>query len=260
MTPADPPQNSKRPARRPWVRAGFFVAALGAVLVALALLDVIPGGWRLRTLIVPQSVQDLRRRASHRAARLQAFAEEPAPEPGGTLFIGSSTIERFPAVDWLPGGSPINRGIGDEDLRGLEARAVETATRVQPKWVVLYAGSVDTRRAVDDGTWTTPAAIVSRATSLATELLGLPCVEKVAILGILPERETGPDLRIRLEQVNAGLANLGRTPGIVFVPTDTPRLLDSAGNLLPGVSADALHLNEAGYGVLSEILSYTLLP
>ncbi len=258
MTSENAPDDPTRPARRPWVRAGLFVAAAGGVLAALALLDVIPGGWRLRTLIVPQSVQDQRRRAEHRADRLASFAEEPVPQPGGTLFIGSSTIERFPTGDLLSGWAPVNRGIGDEDLNGLEARALETAVRLQPKVVVLYAGSVDTRRAVDDGTWTSPPAIVSRAGALASELLGLTCVEKVAVLGILPERETGPELRARLDAVNAGLAEVGEAPGIVFLPTGIPQLVDASGNLRPGVSADALHLNEAGYRTLAPLLADAL--
>ena len=256
MSSAQAPSDPRRPARHPWVRAGLLVGGLGALVAALlaglALIDVIPGGWRLRTLIVPQSVQEQRRRAGHRSDRLEVFAAEAPPQPGGTLFIGSSTVERFPLAELLPELAPINRGIGDEDLDGLEARAVETATRLQPKTVVLYAGSVNVRRAVDDGSWTPAPEIVSRTASLARDLLGLPTVEQIVLLGILPERETGPELHARLDAVNAGLGALAASPGIVFLAMDREPLLDSSGNLRPGVSADALHLNSVGYQAVAQ--------
>lgn len=231
-------------------RAVLVLVGLPALLVALALLDVIPGGWRLRTLFVSQQVQDQRRRATHRDERLAQFAAEPQPPPGGSLFIGSSTIERFPLRSLLAALKPINRGIGDEDLVGLEARALKTAARLEPRHVVLYAGSVNVRRPVTDGSWTSAEEIVERATSLSRRLLELPTVERVILVGILPERETGPRLRARIEAVNAGLADSG-TPGIVFLPTAREPLIDPDGNLRSAFAADRLHLNTKGYLILA---------
>ncbi len=253
--------HSNRPARGRLARAGCFASVLVAGIAALALLDVIPGGWRLRTLIIPQSVQDTRRRASHRADRMELFAKEPTPAPGGTLFLGSSTIERFPLAEHFGALaplqlSPINRGIGDEDLAGLEARALATARRLQPARVVLYAGSVNVRRAIDNGTWTPPGDIVVRAGQIAQQLLAQPSIDRVVLLGILPERETGGELETRVREANAGLAALAAwREGISFLPTARGPLVDESGDLRPDYTADRLHLNEAGYGVLAGWLS-----
>ncbi|QDV06949.1 hypothetical protein Poly30_24670 [Planctomycetes bacterium Poly30] len=243
---------SSRPVRSHLARAGLFLALTGASAVGLALFDVIPGGWRLRTLIVPQSVQDLRRREAHRQARLEQFASETKPAPGGTLFLGSSTIERFPLAEHFGSLATVNRGIGDEDLSGLEARALSTAMDLNPAQVVLYAGSVNVRRAIDDGSWTPPGEIVVRAGRLATGLLELPGVEKVVLLGILPERETGAELADRLRETNAGLAAMAAfTDGIFFLPLAREPLIDAAGHLREEVSADRLHLNDAGYAIFA---------
>ena len=258
MSSAYVPDDPERPARRPWAYAGLLVGAGSALLVALALLDVIPGGWRLRTLVVPQSVQDQRRRAAHRGERLALFAAAVKPLPDGTLFIGSSTIERFPLTELLPKLSPINRGIGDEDLSGLEDRALETAASLQPKTVVLYAGSVNARRPVDGGLWTPAPRIISRTTSLARKLLDLTSVDRVVLLGILPEQETGPELRARLAAVNRGLQIFAERPGIIFLPTDREPLVDPAGNLRLSAAADALHLNSVGYQALAQWLAQVL--
>lgn len=225
-----------------------------ALVVGLAWVDVLPGGWRLRTMFVPQAVQDIRRRAAHRAERLAVFEAEPTPDPGGTLFIGSSTIERFPLDRLLQESKPINRGIGDEDLAGLEARALKTARRTRPRTVVLYAGSVNVRRAVDDGSWTEPEEIVKRAEALAGSLLELDSVASVVLLGILPEQKSGATLKARLNETNAGLSRLVEAPGIHFLVTARPELVDQEGNLRPEIAADRLHLNIRGYEVLARSL------
>lgn len=252
---AEPPLTPKRPARGRLARAGLFVGLLGACAVALALLDVLPGGWRLRTLIVPQSVQDQRRRAAHRQERLEQFSKEPRPAPGSTLFLGSSTIERFPLAEHFQGLSTVNRGIGDEDLAGLEARALATVRDLEPARVVLYAGSVNVRRAIDDGSWTSPGDIVVRAGKLAERLLDEPSVREVLLLGILPERETGAELGSRVRETNAGLAALALwKERISFIPLCREPLVDEAGNLREAFATDRLHLNDAGYAALAEWL------
>jgi len=257
----DHDEPSKRgPARRRLARAGLFVGVAAAGLVALAWLDVLPGGWRLRTLFVPQSVQDQHRRAAHRADRLGGFEREALPSPGATLFIGSSTIERFPLQRHFPELHPVNRGIGDEDLAGLEARALSTVRRLKPATVVVYAASINVRRAINDGTWTPPEEIVRRIAALAVSLLAEPGVSAVVLIGVLPEQTTASALQGRLTATNTGLATFAETTaGISFLPTNRLPLVDAAGNLGPEIAADALHLNAAGYDVLAEWLG-ALLP
>lgn len=218
--------------------------------VGLALADVVPGGWRLRTLVVSQAELSARVRAAHRAERLAAFGAEPRTS-GGVLFIGSSTIERFDLARHYPLAKGVNRGIGDEDLAGLGARAVKTVRQVQPEAIVLYAASVDFRRHL-----TPPGQIVRGVESLLAELREASPGVPMGLIEILPERVMDETMAERLEATNRALAELVvRTPDVDWIRTSRAPVVDpETGRLSPEHSADRLHLNDAGYRELRDWL------
>lgn len=222
------------------------VAAL-STFIALALTGRAPGGWRLRTLFFTPAELAERTRSEHRRERLEAFEGE-ALTPGGVLFIGSSTIEYFDLTEAFPAANAINRGIGDEDLDGLERRLQATVERTRCKALVLYAGSVDFRRLAR------PAEDVASHVERLLERLGSAGrAPYVVLLGILPEREMSPAMTERLRGTNRALAALAsRRPEVSFVDTARPPLVDPGTGCLEELySRDAVHLNERGYGVAS---------
>ena len=89
----------------------FPTAALAlALLLGLVLTDVLPGGWRLRGWLEPHAVRRARDQAGERARRLIEFARESPPE-GAVLFLGSSTVARWPLAESFPGVPCIDRGV-----------------------------------------------------------------------------------------------------------------------------------------------------
>jgi len=226
-----------------WGRTVALLAAAGTTYVILALIGHAPGGWRLRTLVSsPSEIADAARR-DHRARRLEHFAKEPVSS-GGVLFIGSSTIEYFDLAAAFPAANTINRGIGDEDLAGLQARFVETLTATRCEAIVLYAGSVDFRRLRRS-----PAEIATDVARLLESASSTVPDARVLLLGILPERDHSEAMAARLALTNAALQDLAEArPQVSFVNTSRPPVAEeTSGALERDLSRDRVHLNEGGY-------------
>ncbi|MEM9380228.1 MAG: GDSL-type esterase/lipase family protein, partial [Planctomycetota bacterium] len=224
-------------------------APLGAaaVYVALALGDVVPGGWRIVTTFVPQSELSERKRAVHRAERLEAFGREDE-EPGAVLFIGSSTIEYFDLEAAFPDARTLNRGIGDEDLAGLRARLLTTVHATRCAAAVVYAASVDFRR------HGAPAEEIAASVEVALdEVLATAPDLRLTLIGILPEVEMPDAMDRRLAATNGALARYAEARDrVTFVPTDRPPIVDPVTRRLdPAHARDDLHLSPAGYRVLT---------
>ncbi|MDF1797810.1 MAG: GDSL-type esterase/lipase family protein [Planctomycetota bacterium] len=236
--------------------------ALTAVLFGLWRVDVIPGVWDLQHW--GEDVAGLARaeREAHREARLAGFEAEAAglvaelaadPELAPIALFGSSTIERFPAAELLPGTRFLNRGIGDEPA-GLLAERLEISLPPEawPRCAgfVLYLGSVDVRR-LGAG----PDAVAERAARILRLLERHAPGKPTALLGLLPERGLGAERRAVIEATNASLAELAAAPEwshVTFVPTDRAPLRGPGGELSADHSVDRLHLNELGYQVLAQ--------
>lgn len=227
-----------------------FVLALAAGYGALAWFDLVPGGWRLRTFVVPETVRSSRQRYHHRLGRLARFAAEQAP-PGALVFLGSSTIERFDLLAHFPLVPTLNRGIGDEDLALLRSR-LGASLPPDPAGAVLYAGSIDFRRYGQ-----APDLLAGRVAELIAELRDLRPGLPVTLLGLLPEVDFSPEQVASLVETNAALAQAAAGAGATFLATARPPVVLESGALNPAFAADRLHLSGAGYEHLADWLAET---
>ncbi len=224
-----------------------------ALLLALIWFDVLPGGWRLRGWVTPHAVREARRQAEHSERRLVSFAaENAAAGPGATVWLGSSTIERFPLDELLGGGPHLNRGIGSESAPELLERVERSLPAARPARLVFYIGSIDFRIHGRSA-----ARIATAAEQVIEAALGRYGEEaktiEICVLGILPEREMPAEMVSRLEATNAALAALCGERWRFLDLNRTPIRLES-GSLNPELAADRLHLNHEGYEVLAKWL------
>lgn len=217
-----------------------------ATVLVLSWTHVLPGGSRMRAWLMPHAVREARDIEEHAARRRLAFAAEAPPPAGAVVFLGSSTIERFPLAASFPGVPCVDRGIGNESLPRLLERLDASLPAARPAAAVLYLGSIDFR-------------VHGRAPARIADLAGLAvrwirerhADLPVALIGILPERDMPPEMVARLAETNAALAALCATRGYAFVATDVAPITAADGSLEPALAADRLHLNEAGYAALA---------
>jgi lysophospholipase L1-like esterase len=223
------------------------LAALGlSVLLVLSWSDVLPGGWRLHGLVEPHERAERREQARHSAERLRAFAaENPSVAPGSVVFIGSSTIERFPLEACFPGKPCVNRGIGNETAGELLRRLDASLPAAAPAGVVVLTGRADFLAGAEAEELARGVGRVLDA--LRERLPGTP----LALIGLPPERGMAAGESGRLARANAALAALAHERGAAFVDSARPPIADASGALAEECSADRLHLNARGYRELA---------
>jgi lysophospholipase L1-like esterase len=226
-----------------WARAkklskrAALVGAAGAAILALAWKGWIPGGQRLRMWLS----------AALHARQLAGFAAEAGRvPPGAVVFLGSSTISRFPFARLYPGAPCLNRGVGGDTTPGLLARLDRSLPVARPSGLVVYSGANDLR-----GHAEAPDAIVASTRSLLDALVARFPDVPVALIEIMPISAPPPDEPPRLRALNEGLRSLAANRGVAFVRTNRPPLMDETGRLPRSLSADGEHLNDAGYEILA---------
>jgi lysophospholipase L1-like esterase len=164
------------------------------------------------------------------------------PQPGGVVFIGSSSIKNWTnlAADF-PGVPVLNRGFGGSTLPDVVHYEDRIVLRYRPRLVVLYAGDND----LAEGR--TPAQVVADYRALVARLRSALPATRLVYISIKPSpsrrqfialaREANQ--RIRTDIAGDSLAN--------YVDVFTP-MLNAAGEPRPELFvADSLHLSRAGY-------------
>jgi lysophospholipase L1-like esterase len=73
----------------------------------------------------------------------EAKDQEKMPEPGGIVFVGSSSIKAWKLADSFPGVNAINRGFGGSQVADSAHFAERIVIKYRPSIVVLYAGDND---------------------------------------------------------------------------------------------------------------------
>jgi hypothetical protein len=208
---------------------------------------VLPGGWRLRGWIEPHSAREARARARVFADRLREFEREsPAVSSDAVVFLGSSTIERFPLAECFPGLACVDRGVPFARARELAA-CVERILPRDARWIVLYAGGADRVAAPLD-----VEGVADAAGDLCAAVRRAAPEAQVLLLGLLPGVGTrGAEARA-LERIDAELAHSARAWRFDHVRLALPPLTDAEGGLRPELSTDGLHLTSEGYTLLAE--------
>lgn len=237
------------------IRLVFILLLVILTTLALSWTQVLPGGWFLRDLIEDPAARSLRIQQEHRQERLDEFrseADELKQLDHPLIFLGSSTIERFPLQESFPGMQVVNRGIGGEPVEDCLARLGESLPAdvwKKAKGVVLYAGSINLRRG------DSIPKTADRVRLLISTIQELAPKAPILLLGVLPGRSTdsrssGQDL----VTFNEGLEVLAEAMSIKFMPLAKAPIADNDGKLSTAMSADEWHLNDAGYKVVTSWL------
>lgn len=188
---------------------------------------------------------------------LQAFAEQDRlsrPEPGGVLFVGSSSIRLWDQLEAAFQQQPvvIKRGFGGSRLADCVAFIDKLVLPYQARQVVLYAGEND----LDEGA--TPAEVLLRYERFVQQVLQAAPATRIAFVSIKPSpaRES---LLPAIQATNRLIkAYTEGHPQLDFIDVHSA-MLDAAGRPRAELFGnDRLHLNATGYGIWRELISARL--
>lgn len=192
----------------------------------------------------------------------KSFWTKREADKGKIVFTGDSIIGSWKLQEYFPGKPVANRGIGGDVSRGLLFRFQEDVLDLQPKAVLIKIGSNDLTA---DGS---VADVVANQISLIDMARKSYPEMPIIVMAMQPHgipigaKAPNEKLAAYLEKVNANIpklnSELAKLPAtrenVHFVDTYTPFLLPD-GTINPVLYAeDRVHLTDAGYSKMAEVV------
>lgn len=190
----------------------------------------------------PAAVVDARWKESFDAFAAADLAQ--APRTGGVLFVGSSSIRLWDDLETQFGQLPVlKRGFGGSRMLDVAAHVEQLVLPYQPRLVVVYAGDND----LAEGR--TPQEVLDSFVAFVTRVRAELPDTRIAYLSIKPSPSRAA-LMPQATQANALIAGYSASiPNLDFIDIYS-RMLDAEGRPRTDLySADALHMNPAGYAL-----------
>ncbi|WP_099797424.1 SGNH/GDSL hydrolase family protein [Variovorax sp. 54] len=186
---------------------------------------------------------------------LAAFAradQERFPQPGGVVFVGSSTVRMWTRLSQdfsrVPGGI-VNRGFGGSTLADCALFARDLVVRYKPRQVVLYAGDND----LAEGR--TPLQVLDSFARFANAVRAeLPDV-RISFISVKPS-PSREQLMPQIRETNHVIsAYLNLLPNSEYIDIHTP-MLGADGRPRPELfRGDRLHLTDEGYRLWQSVVA-----
>jgi len=186
-------------------------------------------------------------------ADIDAFAAEDrlhAPEPGGVLFVGSSSIRLWHSLQaQFKHVRVVQRGFGGSRLLDCAEHVRELVVPYKPRLVVLYAGDND----LVEGR--SPHDVMASLRAFVEGVRSALPGTRIAYMSIKPSPLRAALIPQVREANGLARAYMAGDPELTYVDVFTA-MLDAQGQPRQELfQADALHLNELGYAVWRAALS-----
>ena len=182
-------------------------------------------------------------------AAFEAADRRRAPEPGGIVFTGSSSIRLWPALESAFGVPALNRGFGGSQLPDVVHFAPRIVTPHRPGLVVLYAGDNDIAAG------RTPAQVLADYEAFVRLVRASNPAARIVFISIKPSPSRWHRVDA-MREANALVARaIARDSLAAFADVFTP-MLGADGRPRPELYlADSLHMTPAGYALWRERLA-----
>lgn len=191
------------------------------------------------------------------AASFEAFAAADlklAPQPGGVVFVGSSSIRLWNDLETSFSDQPvvIKRGFGGSQLLDCVKLVNRLVLPYKPRMVVVYAGEND----LSEGA--SPRDVLERFTAFVRAVKAELPDSRIAFVSIKPSPLRAgmiPAVRETNELIRAYSVT---EPRLDFIDVHSA-MLDANGQPRPELfQADRLHMNAEGYALWRQIIALHL--
>ncbi len=211
--------------------------------------------WALAlTFFMPATLSQAERPWEKKMQEFESQDQENPAQPGGVVFVGSSSIRFWDLPRFLPDleGPVLNRGFGGSHIEHSINQLELLVLKHKPRAVVLYAGDNDIARGK-----TIERVVADFETFVAGIKEALP-ETKIYFLSIKPckSRWKNVETNIKTNQAISAICKKDSMLGYIDIWDAT---LGEDG--MPNdelFRSDALHLSDAGYEVWSKIVMKAL--
>ena len=215
-------------------------SALAGALVALATL--------------PAAAQQGSERWEPAIEAFEAQDREQPPQPGGAMFLGSSSIRFWDLERWFPASRfprlrATNRGFGGSQI----ADSLHYLERIvwphRPATLVFYAGDNDIAAGKS------PATVVADFAELSRRVWAELPETRLIYVAIKPSLARW-QLATEMRAANSMIATSAEDePRLTFLDIDTPMIGDDGQPRPELFVADGLHLSDDGYRLWTDLLA-----
>jgi lysophospholipase L1-like esterase len=184
-----------------------------------------------------------------------AALKTPAADENRVVFFGDSITDIWKLEDYFPGKPYLNRGIGGQTTSQMMVRFREDVIDLQPKVVVILAGTNDIAGNTGPMSLETIEANLSSLAELAR-------AHKIRVVfsSILPVHNYTPKSQDFFAQrspekilaLNRWLKDYCAANSLIYLDYFTP-LVDDKGLMKRELADDGLHPNAAGYKVMAPL-------
>lgn len=189
---------------------------------------------------------------------IQTFESQIADgtsQPGGVVFVGSSSIRKWDLPRWFPEHRPINLGFGGSEVADSVQFFERIITPLQPSMVLLYAGDNDIAKGKT-------AEIVHRDFNRFVQKFKqqLPATSRLGFIAIKPSTsrwKLAPEMA-KANQLIA--ATCAQDKQLEFIDIWKPMLTTDGPPPDSWFVKDGLHLSDAGYELWTGIVKPYLPP
>lgn len=218
--------------------------------LVLASILLVAGGAQAQTAANPTPSPAHLRWSEALAAFAQADKSQ-APQPGGVVFVGSSSIRMWSKLqqDFKDVPGVVNRGFGGSTMKDCSLLARELVLPYRPSQIVVYAGEND----LAEGR--TPAEVLASFRSFVEAVRSEMPDVRIVYVSVKPS-----PLRINLigkvRETNRLMADyVGSETNMGFVDVFSA-MLDASGAVRAELfGPDRLHMNDQGYGLWRQVLA-----
>jgi lysophospholipase L1-like esterase len=190
-------------------------------------------------------------------AEIKGFDEldrKNTPQKGAVLFVGSSSIKRWPTAEGLPGLTVINRGFGGSYIADVNHYFDQTVRRYAPSVIVFYAGDNDL------GSGKSPDRVFADYQAFVEKVHGAKPDTEIFFIAIKPSLarwKLWQTMKAFNERVRAFSSS---RPRLHFVDV-APPMLGTDGQPRPELFVeDGLHMTPAGYEIWNDLVSRAVTP
>jgi len=182
-------------------------------------------------------------------AAFEAQDRVSPPEPGGILFVGSSSIRGWKLKEYFPGLAATNRGFGGSEIGDSLHFANRIILPYKPRAIVFYAGENDIVAGKK------PEQVADNFRKLAALVRTNLPETRIIFIGLKPSPSRWK--HVDTFRRTSGLIRtfVDAEPGMMFLDVE-PHMLGQDGMPRPELYLkDQLHMTPAGYRLWTELLT-----